>query len=106
VALDEPRFLDRRPGRSYTDDEQFKLRAEGEPVDPDTQARISAEAGRRFEDARAFELGHRDAKRRSTRLRNVQSEALRLGVDGRRELGAIDAQLDLLGRKVSQRRMA
>jgi hypothetical protein len=45
----------------------------------------------------------RDAKARSTRLRNVQTELARLGVDGRRELRAIDAQPEYSARRSPRR---
>jgi hypothetical protein len=32
--LDEPRFLDRRPGRNYTSEPMFAVRDEPEAVDP------------------------------------------------------------------------
>jgi len=106
VALDEPRFLDRRPHRSYTSNPALAMRNEPEAISEEAQERYSSEARRRFEQSRAVELALRGAKTRSARLRNLQSELLRLDVDGRRELGAIDAQLDLIARKVAQRRTA
>jgi hypothetical protein len=104
VALDKPRYLDRRAGRSYTEDELFKMCGEPEPVSADVQRRITEEARRRFENERAYELAKRDARSRTARLRNVMNEASRLGVDGARELAAIDRQLDLLNRKCAQQR--
>ena len=101
---DGPRFLDRRPGRGTTTDAIFKMPGEPEAVDEETQQRYSDEARRRFADSRADELFLRDARSRSVKLRNLCNESRRLGVDARRELGAIDAQLELLGRKVAQRR--
>ena len=104
VALDEPRFLDRRPHRSYTSNPALAMRGEGEPVDDETFRNFSADARRRFEDERANEIARREAKSRSARLRNAQQEALRLGIDGRHELAAIDVQIDLLSRKNARAR--
>ena len=104
MAFDQPRYLDRRAGRSYTEEPMFKMRGEAEPVDEQTQERITADARRRFADERQHELFLRDARSRSVKLRNLCNEARRLNVDARRELGAIDSQLELLARKVSQRR--
>ena len=77
---------------------------EPEAVDEETQQRITEDARRRFADDRAQEFFLRDARSRSVRLRNVQNEVRRLGVDACRELGVIDAQIDLIGRKAAQRR--
>ena len=77
---------------------------EPEAVDEETQERITEDARRRFADSRADELFLRDARSRSVRLRNAQNEVRRLGIDARRELGVIDAQIDLIGREAAQRR--
>ena len=77
---------------------------EPEAVDEETQQRITEDARRRLADGRADEMFLRDARSRSVRLRNVQNEVRRLGVDARRELGVIDAQIDLIGREAAQRR--
>ena len=103
---DEPRYLDRRSGRGTTTDAIFKMPGEPEAVDEETQQRYSDEARKRFADDRADELALRDARSRSVRLRNVQNEARRLGLDARRELGVIDAQIDLIGRKAGRQRAA
>ena len=103
---DEPRYLDRRPGRGTTTDAIFKMPGEPEAVDEETQQRYSDEARRRFADSRADELFLRDARSRSVRLRNAQNEVRRLGIDATRELRTIDTQIDLLGRKAAQRRAA
>ena len=104
MAADPPRLLDKRAGRSYTSNPAMAMFREPEAVDEETQQRYSDEARRRFADSRADELFLRDARSRSVRLRNVQNEVRRLGVDARRELGVIDAQIDLIGRKAAQRR--
>jgi hypothetical protein len=104
VAADPPRLLDKRAGRSYTTNPALAMFREPEAVDEETQRRISADARRRFAEDRADELARRDAVSRSVRLRNMQTEIRRLRIDARRELGVIDAQLDLLGRKAAQRR--
>ena len=101
---DEPRYLDRRPGRGTTTDAIFKMPGEPEAVDEETQQRYSDEARRRFADSRADELFLRDARSRSVRLRNAQNEVRRLGIDARRELGVVDAQIDVIQRKAAQRR--
>ena len=74
----------------------FKMRGEAEPVDEQTQERITADPRRRFADERQHELFLRDARSRSVKLRNLCNEARRLNVDARRELGAIDTQPSLL----------
>ena len=55
-------YLDRRAGHSYTTDPHLALPGEGEPVDEETQQRISDDARRRFEQERADELARRNAK--------------------------------------------
>ena len=104
MPADPPRLLDKRAGRNYTSNPAMAMFREPEAVDEETQQRYSDEARRRFADSRADELFLRDARSRSVKLRNLCNESRRLGVDARRELGAIDTQLELLGRKVAQRR--
>lgn len=104
MAADPPRLLDKRAGRNYTSDPAMAMYREPEAVDETTQQRYSDEARRRFADSRADELFLREARSRSVRLRNAQNEIRRLDLDARRELGVIDAQIDLIGRKAAQRR--
>jgi hypothetical protein len=104
VALDQPRYLDRRAGRNYTSNPALAMRGEPEAVSEDVQQQISAAARLRFEEERQDELFRRDARSRTAKVRDLQNEVRRLGVDGARELRAIDAQLEQLGRKVSRRR--
>jgi hypothetical protein len=78
---------------------------EPEAVPEDVQQAISDEARQRFEESRADEIFRRDCKSRTARVRNLQNEVRRLGVDGVRELRAIDTQIELLGRKVARARV-
>ena len=103
MAADPPRLLDKRAGRNYTSNPAMAMFREPEAIPEDAQERYADEARRRFADSRADELFLRDACA-VERLRNLCNESRRLGVDARRELGAIDTQLELLARKVSQRR--
>ena len=105
MAADPPRLLDKRAGRNYTSDPAMAMyREPGQAVDETTQQRYSDEARRRFADSRADRLFLREARSRSVSLRNAQNEIRRLDLDARRELGVIDAQIDLIGRKAAQRR--
>jgi hypothetical protein len=70
------------------------------------QVVVSREARDRFKELHAVDLARRAAKTRSARLRNLQNEVVRLDIDGRRELRAIDAQLELLAGRVARRRAA
>jgi hypothetical protein len=127
---DEPNFMDRRGG--YTKDPRAALagvpidedalcgplpgserarqfaQLEPEPVPPEEVADLPSSRANReqFDAFRDTELRHRAAKSRSTRLRNLQSEAIRLGIDVDRMLKAIDRQLDLVGRTVAQAKRA
>jgi len=63
MALDEPRFLERRAGRNLASNPALAMRGDGEPVDDETLQRFSAEARRRFEVERAYELARRENSR-------------------------------------------
>lgn len=78
----------------------------GEAVDPELIAGLSRPSKERFEREHADELLMREFRSRSARLRDMQNEARRLGIDSRREWQNIDAQLDLVAAKAARRRAA
>lgn len=105
VPLDEDALCGPLPGSERARD---FAQLEPEAVPPEEVADLpSSQASRaRFEAERAVELKHRAARSRSTRLRNLQTESIRLDLDVDRMLNAIDRQLDLMGRTVAQHKRA
>jgi hypothetical protein len=85
--VDEPRYL-LRSGRTtdrpedageahgYTDRRFLALDREPEPIDEETQRRISLEARTRFAETRSEELARKDSKRWCERLRKVEMRAI------------------------------
>lgn len=79
---------------------------EPEAIDPGEVDRLSRPSRERFDAERERELGHRAARSRSTKLRNLQTESLRGDVDLSRQWAQIDRALDLAARILSQRKRA
>jgi hypothetical protein len=106
VALDPPRFLDRRAGRNYTSDPMFALPREPEPVDPAEVETFSKtlEAKERYEQLHADERRRRAFRTRCNLVRNLQNETYRLDIDAEREWMIVDAQLEVIGRKLAHRK--
>jgi hypothetical protein len=71
------------------------LHAEPEAVDAETQRRFSDEARRTYEVLKAEELARKASRSRCGRLKKVDADARKRGVDIHRHLAAIEHEIGL-----------
>ena len=110
-VIDEPLFMHKDSTRGYTPDPYLAMRSNvdpGEAVDPAEIDDLmhSQVARERYRFEHEYELTRRRNIDRSSRLRAVQTEALKAGVDLAHILGAVDAKLDEAARILQRRRIA
>lgn len=81
AQADQPVFLHRRPHRNYTRDEHLAANREPEVIDPQAAEHLADEARRRHEILHAGELARKRDRSQITRLRHLQAQARKEGVD-------------------------
>jgi hypothetical protein len=98
-AADRPRLLARQDGKrhpqQYTASTAAALHAEPEAIDETTQRRFSDEARRTYEVLKAEELARKASRSRCGRLKKVDQDARKRGVDIHRHLAAIEREIGL-----------
>jgi hypothetical protein len=97
-VADRPRLLARQDGKRHP--QQYTastaaLHAELEAIDQTTQRRFSDEARRTYEVLNAEELARKASRSRCGRLKKVDQDARKRGVDIHRHLAAIEREISL-----------
>jgi hypothetical protein len=99
AVADRPRLLARQDGKrhpqQYTSSTTAALSAEPEAIPETEQAKISDEARRRWEVLKAEELARKASRSRCGRLKKVDQDARKRGVDIHRHLAAIEREIGL-----------
>jgi hypothetical protein len=107
-VADRPRLLHRSSIRGYTDQKSQALRSgrqlEPEAIPEELQREYSAEARRRWEVVKADELARKASRSRCGRLKKVDQDARRRGIDIHRHLAAIEREIALAEQLVTRRR--
>jgi hypothetical protein len=99
---DDPRLLARSSTKGYTDFPGRALRSgphgadiEPEAIPEELQREYSAEPRRRWEVVKADELARKASRSRCGRLKKVDQDARKRGVDIHRHLAAIEREISL-----------
>jgi hypothetical protein len=98
-VADRPRLLHRSSIRGYTDQKSQALRSgrqlEPEAIPEELQREYSVEARHRWEVVKADELARKASRSRCGRLKKVDQDARRRGIDIHRHLAAIEREISL-----------